>query len=151
MTTKTELAKALYEALITDKRNDGTEFVKLVDGSPEWMADVIRAAYGDMGPDDYRYQMIGEVAGRMAYSDDWENQDSQLCDDLVDIYNADRVKWLASHLSRAFYCDEAQDEGLVAPDTDMYQRIGIGQFMEYREIFGALVREFEQREDDEGE
>jgi hypothetical protein len=65
---------------------------------------------------------------------------SEIADGLVDIYNNDRLQWLASSLYRAQYCDDAQSEGLVSEDADMFDRIGMGQYQEYSEILYALTR-----------
>lgn len=145
---KQQLAQALYDAFITDKRTDGTEFVKLDQGSPEWMSDAIRAAHGDMLPDDVRYCMIREVSGAMSDCEDWDEERSERVDDMVDIYNADRLNWLSSSLYRAAYCDEARDEGLVSDDSDMFSRIGMGQYQEYDEIWGLLASALENVEED---
>ena len=138
MTNAQTAAQALYNALIIDKRADGSEFIRLADGSPEWMKTAVRDAHCGMLPDDTRYRMIRECAGALADLEDWEDT-HETADGLVDIYNKDRLTWLASHRDRADYCDEAQSEGLVSDDASMFDRIGAGQYMEYSEILGSLV------------
>jgi len=138
MTNAQTAAQALYNALIIDKRTDGTEFIRLDTDSPEWMQNAVRDAHAGMLPDDTRYSMIRECAGALADLEDWENT-HETADGLVDIYNNDRLIWLASSLSRADYCDEAQSEDYVSESASMFDRIGAGQYMEYSEILGSLV------------
>lgn len=77
MTTQTikSLASAMYSAFITDTRANGEEFIRLADGSPEWMTNVIHAGHGDLLPDDYRYRTIREACGFLADLDEDEDLD----------------------------------------------------------------------------
>lgn len=150
---RNQIARAFADAFITDKRADGVEFVRLADGSPEWMTEAVRAAHCDMMPEDTRYSMIRECADALADrdADEWEDSTGEIADGLVDVYNNARLTWLASNLHRAAYCDEAQDEGLVSDKASMFDRIGVGQYMEYDEILRELVQAFQDRADEEEE
>lgn len=152
MTTRIE---QFSQAFTTRKRDDGDEFTSLDKSAPDWMTDVVREAHGDMMPDDWRYKMISECADALVDVDpsDWQDQDFEICDGLVDVYNSTLLDWLSSHGQRAAYIDEARDEGLLAEDADEMNRIMVGQFMEYREILGSLMAEFidDEDEDDEDE
>lgn len=145
--TRTLVAEELYRALVTDTRTNGETFIKLVDGHPDWMTDVMHEAHGDMLPDDWRYKMIDEVLGDLLEydPDNWEDRSSEICDGLVDVYNSDRMKWLNSHHSRASYVDEARDEGLIGRDADLMDQLGSGQYREYEEILHSLVRSITER------
>ena len=136
------------QAFETDKRPDGETFVRLKDDSPDWMTDIIRTIHGDMMPDDTKYSMISEVADTLGEyeRDSWDDCAHEICDGLVEIYNHGRIKWLESHLTRAYYCDEAQEQGLLAHDSDMFTRLGVGQFMEYQEIVYFLMAELQDDE-----
>lgn len=140
------VAQQLYDAFISDTRTNGEKFDRLADGSPQWMTDIVRAAHGDMMPDDMRYTMIRECLSNLVdYDpDDWQDRDSEIADSLVDVYNTARVRWLASHLSRGAYCDEALEEG-IADRESVYNIIGSGQYMEYREILAQLIGAIEER------
>jgi hypothetical protein len=139
---------ALYQAFTTDKRNNGESFVRLVDGAAEWMHTVVRECHGGMLPDDTRYQMIRDVLAdlvdRCDHDDDTDadalrDDVGEIADSLVDVYNSSRLRWLASHIERPGYVDEAQREGLISDETDTMDRIGIGQYLEYREICEQLI------------
>ena len=139
--TKHELAKAMADAFETAYRpGTGDEFIRLKEGSPDWMRTMVQSAHGDFMPDDVRYSMIRECVIELADWQDWD-ETHMLVDGRVDIYNHDRLKWLASSLKRAQYCDDAREEGLVGDDADMFQRIAVGQYMEYQEIVESLVED----------
>lgn len=146
------LAYDLSQALVDATRDSGARYVKLQDGSPEWMTDAIHAAHGDMMPDDWRYRAIRDVAGFIAEIDDGEyvreDHVHECCDQLVDVYNADLTAWLASSLNRLGYCDQAVDDGLVEMDAGMSKRLQIGQYVEYQEIFFALSLFLDEQADD---
>lgn len=143
----------LQQAFEKRSRDNGETFVALRDGSPQWMKDLMHEAHDDMLPDDTRYAMIDECVDALTEYDDWEDCTHEIADGLVDVYNSDLTKWLASHNLRAYYIDEAQREGLISEDADEFQRIGVGQYCEYLEILHVLVAEFqdddEESEDDE--
>jgi hypothetical protein len=119
------------------KSEDTGRQIRIVkDGAPEWVSDLCHEAHGDMFPDDWRYEFIEDSLERIAEAD---NPDDALDEIEPDIYNADRLRWLSSHLDRAGYCDQAQDEGLVADDVDLMDRIGLGQYMEKREVLDSVL------------
>lgn len=144
------LVSALSRAFMRDTRTSGEEFTRLADDSPEWMRDIVRACHGNMMPDDWRYRMIEECADALAdrEPDQWEDDSHEIADSLVDVYNGPRLQWLASRLDRSAYVDEARDEGLISPDADTFDQLGIGQFMEYREILDLLIRAIGDTADD---
>lgn len=133
--------QTLAEMFETRKRDDGTSFVALKDGAPEWASDFVREAHGtDMLPDDFRYACIAEALEMLADNEDGDPDDlvSEFADN-VDIYSSDLSDWLLSHSERRGYVDEAQREGLVEPDTDIDRRIMAGQYLERSEIFQSVV------------
>lgn len=94
-------------------------------------------------PDDWTYQHCSLIANAIAtdYPDATGASDideCELCNPLVDIYNADLTRWLASHLDNLALCDEAQSEGLVPEDADMCKRISVGQYVALTRICDAL-------------
>jgi len=131
------------EAFETRTRDNGDKFTCLTVESPSWMTDILRECHGDMFPDDTKYNMIQECADSLReYKSLGTDNVFEIADGLVDIYNSDRTDWLSSHLSRAYYIDAAQEEGLLTEDADTFTRIGVGQFKEYEEILYTLIRAF---------
>lgn len=139
-------ARELYDAFVTDKRLDGTEFVKLQDGSPEWMKDLCRAAHGEMFPDDFRYAMIEEMASKIADSNEDADMDDVRCEIEADIYTSDLTAWLASRTDRYGYVDEAVEE-MGWPDSGLTQALQMGQVREKEEVFEAVRESLEKLEE----
>lgn len=127
--------QAFAAAFETAKRDDGTSFVRLKDGSPDWMTDVCREAHGGMLPDDMRYKMIREVVDIMTETED-EDEQREALDGLVDVSYYNLAQWLASGTSRFGYCDEAAEEFGPPKSTD--QLLQWGQLREYEEILSQL-------------
>lgn len=143
-------AQALFDALIWDERHDGEKFVRLTGDHELWMRNLVREIHDGMMPDDTKYLMIREVAGRLADIDPehWDDWRWETIDGLVDIYNHARIGWLASHLDRAWYVNEALAE---YGGKDIFQILGQGQFREYEEIYDYLVEAFTAEEEVEHE
>lgn len=152
MATLQQLASQLFDAMETKTRDNGDSFVKLAEGSPEWMTEAVHAAHGDMLPDDWRYRKIMEAAEALASGDD-PDDGGEWADNAVDVYDADRLRWLASHSSRVDYCDEAAEE--YGGEGGMIDRMGWGQYREASEVWALLVEalrdlETDDDSDDEG-
>ena len=146
-----DIAREMSEAFQTKSRDNGDNYVTLRDGSPEWMGEVVRGAHDDMLPDDFRYQVIREAVDAIA---DAEGSRDDIRDELagefaddVDIYNHDLTAWLGSHSSRPGYCDEALNEFGRESAEGVMALIGMGQYMERREVFDSVLSSLEQRAD----
>jgi hypothetical protein len=116
-------------------------FARLRDDSPEWMRDVIREAHGtDMLPDDWRYETIMYAAEAIAEQDDSDDDAHDFADGRVGYHSRERLEWLASHINRANYCDDAVAEGLFVfgEGCGIVDLIGAGQYEEASEIFHGL-------------
>ena len=145
------LSLELLAAFTTDNPRN---VVALANGRPEWMVDVVRAAHADMMPDDIRYSMIREVLSCLVdqISDDDEIDDIRdgdvihdVCDGLVDVYTSALTTWMASHVERPGYCDEAARD--FGPSDDMCASMQRGQYAEYREICDLLLQALENERD----
>jgi hypothetical protein len=134
-------------------RDDGETFVCLKDDRPEWVLDLTMSAHGDFLPEDWRYATI-EAALDFIHDTEADEDDSphEFADGHVDVYTGSRLAWLSSHLTRPAYVDEAREEGLIGPDTDIVEAIGVGQYMEslevYRLVWEALSERLEAVEDE---
>ena len=113
---------------------------------PEWVTDIVREAHGALLPNDWTYGAVvaclATVAEAGPGADAWE-----LCVE-PDIYNRDLVDWFSSSLQRAAFCDEACEEGLVAEDADMWDRIRAGQSRELSEVMVAVLNGLSNRADE---
>jgi len=148
MPTKTtaELAAEAYAWLETATRDDGTEYTHQKDGAPEWLKELVYAAHGDFGPDDWRYDAIHSALGAIddaGVDADLDELEHEWADGHVDVYTAARFAWLASNLNRQSYCDEAREEfGLDG--SDIAEQIGSGQYFEAREVFQSVRSSLEE-------
>ena len=123
-----------------------TRIVVLKDEAPEWCSKLVREIHGDMLPDDWKYLHIYLMADGIA--EDGFQDEHEVAESLVDVYNSALTDWLASHGARQGYCDEADEQGLVAETADIIKRIQMGQYLELLEIYQAL-ESFEVPEDQE--
>jgi hypothetical protein len=162
MVTLKSTLSTFVEAFESKTRDNGETFLCIDDDAPAWCKVVVRECHGGMMPDDTRYNMIHSVACDLldrceddTDADSLRDDAGEIADGLVDVYNSARVAWLASHIERAGYIDEAQREGLISPETVTMDRIGIGQCLEYQEIAYQLIecceRVTEDANDTEGE
>lgn len=154
-TKQAEIAKQLADAFTTDTRSDETTFYKLREGSPQWMTDAIHAAHGDILPMDWIYEHCNHIANMMTEyeAEQWDDSVLEWCDGLVDVYNADRARWLALHLDFAGFVDEAVEE-YGHSDQGVMGDIGMGQHKLLEQIAYALleaVREQAEDLEDEGD
>lgn len=149
-----ELAEEAHGCFVSSERADGSVFVKLRDGSPEWVQGLVQAAHGlpegGLLPDDYRYRWAADVCEEVAHlAEDVEPEDvlDEWADAGVDVYNADLLAWLGSHESRVGYADEGLL--LVAESrlaNGVMAAIRAGQAMERREVFSFMVDALRERE-----
>ena len=139
-TKQAEIAQQFADAWTTDARNDGATFYKLRDGSPQWMTDAIHEAHGDIMPLDWIYEHCSRVVDMMTEyePEDWDDSVSEWADGLVDVYNADRARWLALHLEFAGFVDEAVEE-FGHSDQGVMGDIGMGQFKLLEQIAYAML------------
>lgn len=150
--TPQEIAKAVGAWFVAGERPDGTKFRKTRDGVPGVVVRLIREAHGDMLPDDHKYEGVENALSAIANTDDVRDMDETASEfaDAVDCYNADLLRWVSSHLTRAAYVDQAVDD--YGWPGDFYTALQYGQSYELREIFDSVWRFVEEWADDiEGE
>lgn len=145
MATIKELADQVYAQFEQRTRDNGRKFWVLKDGKPDWMQELCHEAHGDMMPDDWKYEFVLEAVAALSDADDPDDVQLE-----ADIYNSDLLQWLASHLERAGYVDEAVDYGIDSKDFDIMQCIALGQLREKEEVL-SIVRSYLERKADEEE
>lgn len=126
-----------------DKRTNGDDFWKTED-APEWLSTLCMDAHESMFPDDWKYGFIVEVLD--ALSSDEHDDPEEARDSLEpDIYNRDLLLWLASHLERAGFVDEAVSEYGGHSDNGIIGDIGMGQLHEMHQVFGSVLQSLKAR------
>ena len=166
-----KVMKEFADAFVTDKRNDGKTFYKLKDGVndngvPDWLSGdngttvmrEIHQALDSRMPDDWVYEAVSHIADAFESSgvdneDDAREQTHEIADGLVDVYNSDRLQWLASHLLNVDIVDEACKEMGCDNDAGIIDRIGVGQYYAYERLANAVIEavksEADGRDEDE--
>jgi len=147
-----KVMKELADAFVSDVRNDGKTFYKLSDDAPAWLQKdagsavmrEIHSVLDDRLPSDWVYEAVSSIADNFV-SYDSQDEDSaresthEIADGLVDVYNADRLRWLADHLLNADLVDEACKELGCDADAGIVDRIGIGQYYAYERLAQAVI------------
>lgn len=145
MTNFKTVMNELSNAFERRSRDNGDRFYTLKDGSPEWMAGTIYSAHNAIDgrlPDDWIYEAVHSLACNYNTHDDADecrDEESEVCDGLVDVYTSALTTWLASHLGNVALCDEAADEFGLEEHNDIDHRIRMGQLLAYQRISGALL------------
>lgn len=146
MPNLTQTARALADAFERKTRDNGESFYCLKDGRPDWMQEALRAAHdgGDMMPNDWSYSLAHDMAHYIAESLE-RGEDCERCeiisegaDSLVPCYNGERLAWLASHLSRAGFVDQANEDYGLPGEGGIMAMIGRGIYCELEMIGSAL-------------
>lgn len=131
------------------ERDDGTPYVTLKDGRPEWLYEAVRAAHGDMLPDDWRYGTISEALMFIGDTEPDDIEDGhEFADQRASVYTSELCEWVASHSARLGYCEQAREDGLVAVDASISQRLMVGQYVEALEVWASLVESLQARADE---
>ena len=149
------VAAEFAAAFVRDTRTDGTTYYRTAPDCPDWV-DVreIHQAIDDRLPDDWIYEQIAVIASDLTGFEFFDGDAAreavgEIADGLVDVYNADRTRWLADHAGNVALCDDAAAE-YGGWDVGIIQRIGLGQYLAIERLAHAIITiieaEFDQRE-----
>lgn len=145
-----QAAKDALACLETAKRDDGTEYIRTIDGT--WMDEhrtdgPVLAAHRQadgwlMMPDDHRYEMVADALEALSCLDNDATEDNAQ-DKLYSIEPPvsmhDLATWLASHNDRQGYCDEKMEDRSIAAEATMFDRLQAGYLQEQREVSNAVL------------
>jgi hypothetical protein len=138
------VASEAYGWFTTTQRNDETITV-LKDDHPEWVRDIVYAGHGkNFLPDDWRYEAICSALEAIGEGDE---DGTEWADQNVDVYTNARFAWLSSNLQRQGYVDEATEEFGQA-ENGVADAIGMGQYLESREVFNLVLDAVRERVDE---
>jgi hypothetical protein len=146
-TTIHTLAGEAYSWLEQRQRDDGEYYWVIKDGAPDWMQPLVYQAHGSMMPDDDRYCMIAVVLREIECADDIDDAREQATE--PPIYTSERLRWLASHLDRVAYVDDAVSEMGGLNGSSIVDAIAWGWSAEAGEVFDLVVSALEDRLSDE--
>ena len=159
MTTRTDYLRLVAEmglqAFRQDTRPDGSTYWHTNDVRPAWLDDIVYHAHGEILPDDFIYQSLQaafvwlvEALDHASYEGDVPDP-MDFADAHTDAYNADLAAWLASHVLRGSFVDEAREEYGNDLDASIWTLIARGQHMELQRIAAVVIEGVEQRADEE--
>ncbi len=140
------LAAEAYGAMERRQRGDET-ITTLKDDAPEWVRDLVYAAHDGSLPNDWRYAAIRSALEAIADCEngaDLDDRRHEWADAEVDTYTGARLKWLASDLNRADYCDQAAEE-LGCTGEGIVAMIGAGQYIEACEVWDRVTEALRER------
>ena len=112
---------ALADYFEAKSRDNGEAFYSLTDDRPDWLYEAVREAHDGEFPDDWRYKMCHSIACWLDDDEPTEDNIFEFADGATDIYNADRLRWLASSLDRVDYVNDALAEGAGQDNRDGMQ------------------------------
>lgn len=147
------MIEQMSQAFVKDTRNDGTEFVKLKDDSPEWMTQIIFLVHEGYLPADEIYETVERVIDHL-HDDGVEDEDTardSIFEIEVPIYTSELTEWLNQRNDHVYYLTEALEN---YPDTkDGFGLLGLAYHIYQQEIanrvINALVEKLEEFEDEE--
>lgn len=133
--TVRQLADHILSFFTRLKRDNGDEVWVTKREAPEWIRDeVLFPAHADMPPDDVKYEFIFEALSRITEIDNLDEPELE-----ADVYNNDLLSWLASHLERAGYVDEAVRDYGHSQDMGIMGDIMMGQLREKEEVYFIVL------------
>jgi len=140
-------AVKLGSYFVTGKRDNGEEFVSLVEGRPEWLHEAVRVAHqGDL-PSDWVYAACRAACdaideGSITRDGDDDDGLHEFANAQVDVYTEERFKWAAhACLSSLYASAEEEAEELGAKDSStIADRLGTIQYCALRAI-AATIRD----------
>lgn len=114
--------------------SEGTYVIK----GPEWVDELTT----DLN---CNWKIVEHIASGLRYhtSDLWEVHIDGICQDLVDVGNADLLDWVREDLSREEYIARALESELPR-ENDFFHMVQCGQYEYYREIAGELISAIEE-------
>lgn len=150
MHTLPSLAKEVLKRFETHARDNGESYHYVNFEGVDWINDLCREAHDGMLPDDWKYAFIHKALSAIAELDDDATEDDARDVSIdQDPYTHDLLKWLASNLERPGFCDAAVEEcGAYPNEGGIVAIIGMGQYLEKREILNSVVSSLQARLDE---
>ncbi len=139
------LQKLAAETLAQFERRDGQGQWLIKDGiDNQWLITMCREAHdhANVPPDDWKFEFIIDALDRLAGYDDPELARAEI---EPDVYTSDLLTWIASHLERPCYVDDALTTLGFRPSRSIVYYIGQGQRLEKQEVFDAVREALEAR------
>lgn len=141
-------AHQLLSSLEKSSRDDGSSFLRLSSGAPEWATDIVRAAHCGELPNDSRYELIQDALQALSdhccdSAEEAREASHEISLDLLPIHSGDLLSWFSDLPMRLSDCGEAVDCGRVS-ELSVYELLSEGFRMGAEETLEALISEIEE-------
>lgn len=150
-TTIQKLAQEIVNQFTSSTRDNGETFYHLIDGSPEWMTDVIHEAHGNTLPDDTVYEFVRDAVYALAEAD--EDADTEELREAIyelepEYRNYHLLQWAARWSE---YIDQAISEfgaQTIESSSDFFTLLQSAQKCQIDEIGNAVINALESLADE---
>ena len=107
------------------------------------LQDFIRGLHDHELPNNWRYQTIVQILDaiveRSSYVEEWSDEARDIADQLTSFWTCELAAWIAEDATRASYCDDEVEEGLLPAESSLYDRLEAGQRRCIREMTEAVL------------
>jgi len=141
----------LLSSFKESSRTDGSKYLILSAGSPDWMSEAIMAAHHGELPNDSRYQLIRDCLQAL-FDDGVESQEEaldasyELARDLVPLCTGELLQWFSFLPGRLGDCDEVLSQGRVS-ELASYEILSQGFRLAAEEVISSLADSLEDAAD----
>lgn len=125
-------------------RREGEMIWHLKERYPTWVQEMVYKAHENMGADDYKYEFVVKTLDELSEGADPEEGKDNL---EADIYTADLLQWLGSHLERTGFVDEIVEQ-IGHSQSGIVGDIMYGQIQEKHQVWDSVVQSLRDRLDD---
>jgi len=136
-------AGTLRSAFEEKVRDDGSTFWACTDQVGDDLRDFIRGLHDDELPNNWRYQTLVQVLDavieRSQWVSDWGSAAEEIARDLTSVWTCELAAWIAENGSRAGYCDEEVEDGLLSAESSLFERLEAGQRRCIRQMTQAVL------------
>lgn len=141
VTAGQQVAEEALAYFHTGERANGEEYIYTED-APEWVAEMVREAHGDMMPDDWRYRFVRDVLSHLSDGESAEDVQYASADNDYP-YTAERTAWLSSRNDRMQYLDAAM--GLDGITGGAGYLLGVAMIAERAEVAEVVSSHLSRR------
>lgn len=148
MATFSAAADLLSSSFEKREREDGSSFLALCSGSPDWIRSAVREAHEGELPNDSRYELIRDAALALSegsFSDEKDAREAlhELAADLSQPSSHELLEWFSACLSRLSDCDEAMEER-GEPIYSLSDILAMGYLKTVENVLSVLIAELEE-------
>lgn len=148
MASFSHAAQLLSSSFEKREREDGSSYLALRSGSPEWIRSAVMLAHENELPNDSRYELIRHAAlalSESSFADEEDASDAlyELSLDLCSLSSYELLQWFSANLSRLSDCDEALEE-IGSSVSSVFDALELGYRRAAEQTLSVLIAEIEE-------